>query len=129
MRRYVLSILGVALLALGLIGPTASAVPVASSSSNGMTPAQRLARGPLPKNAAAYARAKAKAQLAAAATTSQRAPRSGINAPAKFIDWEGAKAAQAVNRDLFEEALDRHALPRKRNDQEVRERISSHGIA
>jgi hypothetical protein len=85
-----LAILAVALLAAGLIGPTASAGPVATKGSlKGMTPAERLARGPLPKNAAAYAKAKAQAKLAG--SSAQAAPGSGINVPSTFIEWEGVK--------------------------------------
>jgi len=70
----VLPVLAVALLGIGLIGPAATAGPVATKSGSeaAITPAQRLASGPLPKNAAAYARAKAQAKLASSAA--QRAP-------------------------------------------------------
>jgi hypothetical protein len=87
-RKYVLPALGVALLALGLIGPTAAATTKADAKV-GLTPAQRLAQGPLPKNAATYARAKAQAKLAGAA--GQHAPRTGPQAPVSFIEWEGVK--------------------------------------
>jgi hypothetical protein len=92
-RKHVLSILAVALLAVGLIGPTAAAGSAAGNASlSGMTPAERLARGPLPKNAAAYAKAKAQAKRAAAGRSSaQAAPSSGTMAPSSFIEWEGVK--------------------------------------
>ena len=86
-----LPVLAVALLGIGLIGPAATAGPVATKSGAeaAMTPAQRLASGPLPKNDAAYATAKAHAKLAS--TAAQHAPRSGVNAPVNFIEWEGVK--------------------------------------
>jgi hypothetical protein len=90
-RKHLLSMLAVALLAVGLVGPAATAGPASGNAGlKGMTPAQRLSRGPLPKNAATYAKAKARAKLASS-SAGQAAPRSGINAPSTFIEWEGVK--------------------------------------
>jgi hypothetical protein len=90
-RRYLLPILGTVLLALGLIGPTATAGPGTTNSTLGLTPAERLAQGPLPKNAATYARAKAQAKVGRAATAQRRTPRAAPQVPSTFIEWDGVK--------------------------------------
>jgi hypothetical protein len=91
-RKYLLSVLGTALLAFGLIGPTVSTgTPVGANAKFAMTPAQRLAQGPLPKNAAVYAKAKARAKLAASSAATRASTRTSALAPATFIEWEGVK--------------------------------------
>jgi hypothetical protein len=57
-----------------------------------MSPAKLLARGPLPKNSARYAREKAQANRAAAAlATGRSVPKAAPLAPTSFIEWEGVK--------------------------------------
>jgi hypothetical protein len=86
-KRYLLPVVTVALVALGLVGPTAQA-----GLKREITPAERLAMGAIPKDNAKYARAKAQAKLARAAKATNRpAPKVAPNAPTSFIEWEGVK--------------------------------------
>jgi hypothetical protein len=96
MKKHQLCTLTALLLLLASIGPTAAAGPPAIhlASNDGMTPRHRSVPGPLPKDAAVYAKAKAEAKLSEA--SGKPAPRRRTNAPSTFIEWEGVRNEQGV---------------------------------
>lgn len=90
-KKHVLLVMAIGLLALGLIGPAAVAGPSSTKavSKIGINPVQRLAKGIRTKNPARYAKLKAQAQRAG--SSHGPAPRTGPMAPSSFIEWEGVK--------------------------------------